>query len=435
MSYDDYLFASIKYLNMPLCLKSLICYPKQLSVFSFVFNAILESKKYTFYMESLKTPKRIKDKSDRATQDTVLDNRTRNILNKLTIRNVLTDLTGCISRGKEANVYTALVNTNGLNCKLVNNYPENAKKLENNVENEEHVDTTNFVPCAIKIYSTSIMQFKDRLKYIQSERRFETFCNTNPRKLVKLWAEKEVRNIKRLNKHNIPAPYPIYLKNNVLIMTLIENNGNIAQRLKDTVVDDYNDFYSQSLTLLDDMYNKCGLIHSDYSEYNILVSQNKLVVIDMGQAVEKSHDNADEFLIKDIINNNNFFKKKCGILSVNSIFERITGKVIPVCLKEMDITSYVTIPDNIVDVANEEDYGQYIANTRTCKPLQEAEKMDIEEEDENEEMICVKMTKEEERAQRKLDRRNVKEEKREKRKQKMPKKEKKKREKLYKKRK
>ncbi|EJW01197.1 hypothetical protein EDEG_00572 [Edhazardia aedis USNM 41457] len=92
----------------------------------------------------------------------------------------------------------------------------NFEKIQRNPNN--YID---FVPCAIKIYQTSIMQFKDRLKYIISEKRFKTFCSTNPRKLVKLWAEKEVRNLKRLNKFEIPAPKPIYLKNNVLIMDLI----------------------------------------------------------------------------------------------------------------------------------------------------------------------------------------------------------------------
>jgi RIO kinase 1 len=61
---------------------------------------------------------------------------------------------------------------------------------------------------AIKIYKTSILVFKDRDKYIEGEFRFRKFyhifyiirghCKSNPRKMIKLWAEKEYRNLKRI---------------------------------------------------------------------------------------------------------------------------------------------------------------------------------------------------------------------------------------------
>ena len=52
---------------------------------------------------------------------------------------------------------------------------------------------------AIKIFKTSILIFKDRERYVTGEFRFRKgHCKSNPRKMVKLWAEKEVRNLKRL---------------------------------------------------------------------------------------------------------------------------------------------------------------------------------------------------------------------------------------------
>lgn len=438
-----------------------------------------------------KTQKKIKDKSDRATRDSVLDNRTLTILQKLMKRNMLTNLQGCLSTGKEANVYAANASSL-LNCKLVES------KLDN------------MYPCAIKIYQTSIMEFKDRLKYIQSEKRFTTFCNTNPRKLVKLWAEKEVRNLKRLNKNSIPSPTPIYVKNNIVIMTLIEENGtdntkhkytnientlqDIAQqdnemiypidnnlndltltkneiedntkldtinqesfvisekqntcfkpapRLKDYACDDYNDLYDQSLEIITNMYKKCGLIHADYSEYNLLVAKNIVYVIDVGQSVEKDHDNADEFLIKDIHNINMFFKRKgCNVRTVNAIYEFVTGKHIPFCLKGIDLEPGVTIPDNIHDVTDEKDFAHFLRQTKKIDEIDEDfhvttsteinvnitnNKEDIEKDDSCNEKDNSKTRKE----QKKI----VKEAQREKRKSKIPKKEKKRKEKLNKKRK
>ncbi len=51
---------------------------------------------------------------------------------------------------------------------------------------------------AIKIFKTSILIFKDRERYVTGEFRFRKgHCKSNPRKMVKLWAEKEVRKLKR----------------------------------------------------------------------------------------------------------------------------------------------------------------------------------------------------------------------------------------------
>ena len=108
-----------------------------------------------------------KDKADRATVEQVLDPRTRMILFKLINRGIVYEINGCISTGKEANVYHALT-------------PE-----------KDHL--------AIKIYKTSILVFKDRDRYVSGEYRFRHgYSKSNPRKMVQTWAEKEMRNLKRL---------------------------------------------------------------------------------------------------------------------------------------------------------------------------------------------------------------------------------------------
>lgn len=146
---------------------------------------------------------KMKDKEDRATVEQVLDPRTRVILMKLLNKRVIKEINGCISTGKEANVYHAL-------------------SFEEGVEH------------AIKIYKTSILVFKDRDKYIEGEFRFRKgHCKSNPRKMVKLWAEKELRNLKRISQSSIPCPEPIFVKSNVLMMQFIGKDGVAAPRLKD----------------------------------------------------------------------------------------------------------------------------------------------------------------------------------------------------------
>ncbi|CAN0412982.1 unnamed protein product, partial [Scytosiphon promiscuus] len=87
---------------------------------------------------------------------------------------------------------------------------------------------------AIKVYKTSIMVFKDRDKYVSGEYRYRHgYCRSNPRKMVKVWAEKEMRNLKRLVAAGIPSPAPVLIKNNVLVMDFLGKNGWPAPRLRD----------------------------------------------------------------------------------------------------------------------------------------------------------------------------------------------------------
>ena len=162
-----------------------------------------------------------KDKNDRATVDQVLDPRTLIIIHKLVQNAKIEKMHGCISTGKEANVYLAEGR-----CKDF----ATLEMIEEGAPNMEF---------AIKIFKTSILVFKDRERYVSGEFRFRKgHCKGNPRKKVKLWAEKEVRNLKRiLQSGKIRAPMPYFLKNNVIAMEFIGENGVAAPRLKDAVVD------------------------------------------------------------------------------------------------------------------------------------------------------------------------------------------------------
>lgn len=69
---------------------------------------------FQFCVFSLSNPTRIEnlqDKSDRATVEQVMDPRTRMIIFKMIQRSIFNELNGCISTGKEANVYHATTST------------------------------------------------------------------------------------------------------------------------------------------------------------------------------------------------------------------------------------------------------------------------------------------------------------------------------------
>ena len=95
------------------------------------------------------------------------------------------------------------------------------------------------------------MVFKDRERYVEGEFRFRRgYCKSNPRKMVQVWAEKEFRNLSRINKSEIKCPEPIKVKSNVLIMQFMGSNGEAAPRLKDATVDNYENVYLKTLTYM-----------------------------------------------------------------------------------------------------------------------------------------------------------------------------------------
>ena len=250
---------------------------------------------------------REKDKSDRQTIDQVLDPRIMRIIEKYKNSQIITEFSGCISTGKEANVY----------------YARGSGTSDNEDKNRE---------LAIKIYKTSILIFKDRERYITGEFRFRHgYCKSNPRKMVALWAEKEIRNLKRLKREGINCPQPYNFKSNLIIMEFIGKEGVAANRLKDAIgsfenVEEIDKAYFQVIEIMKLMYKKCKLVHSDFSEYNLLYYEKKIYVIDVAQAVELQHVNANYFLKRDCHNINEFFEKNnINTLTDKQIYDFVIG--------------------------------------------------------------------------------------------------------------
>jgi serine/threonine-protein kinase RIO1 len=137
-----------------------------------VYNSLKEAKKVQIAYEN-----RVRgNRADKSTSEQVLDQTTRVNLLKLLNSGVLSDLNGIISTGKEANVY----------------YAKAGNKLE-----PDFAEGTEY---AIKIYKTTLNEFKNRSEYIEGEFRFRHSKKVNERKLIKLWAEKGKYRIKNNNK-------------------------------------------------------------------------------------------------------------------------------------------------------------------------------------------------------------------------------------------
>lgn len=258
-------------------------------------------------------------RDDRATSEQVLDPRTRMILFKLLSNGFLRKIDGCLSTGKEANVYYAQGNGN-CNSTKGTMMIQNKRDVEENQTNDGNNNDTNTENIedeyAVKIYKTSILVFKDRDKYVTGEHRWRRgYCKSNPRKMVKTWAEKEMRNYRRLYNANIPCPRPILLKSHVLIMSFLGVQGWPSPRLKDANISEkkLREAYVQTVLIMRHMFIRCKLVHGDLSEYNLLWHDNQVYVIDVSQSVESDHPSALDFLRKDCVNVNDFFRKPSSI--------------------------------------------------------------------------------------------------------------------------
>ncbi|KAI6092524.1 Serine/threonine-protein kinase Rio1 [Hypoxylon rubiginosum] len=255
---------------------------------------------------------REKDKADRATSEQVLDQRTRMILYQMINRGVVSEVHGAISTGKEANVYGAVA------------YPDLHGAA---------------VQRAVKVYKTAILSFKDRERYITGEHRFKSGADKgNNRKMVKLWAEKEFRNLRRIHSAAIPCPEPIQLKLHVLVMGFLgDRKGYAYPRLRDAAIggDDadqlWRQLYIQLLGIMRRLYQICRLVHADLSEYNILYNDKQLYIIDVSQSVEHDHPRSLEFLRMDIKNTGDFFRRQgVDTLSDRTVFDFIIQSAGPV---------------------------------------------------------------------------------------------------------
>jgi RIO kinase 1 len=280
-----------------------------------------------------------KDKADRATSDQVLDQRTRMILLQMINRGFVSEVHGAISTGKEANVYGAVL-----------------------------IDESTGEPTqkAIKVYKTAILSFKDRERYITGEHRFKSgFDKGNNRKMVKLWAEKEFRNLRRIYNSGIPCPEPISLKLHVLVMGFLgDRKGWAYPRLRDATLtgDDvdqqWHKLHVQLLGIMRKIYQVCRLVHADLSEYNILYHKGKLYIIDVSQSVEPDHPRSLEFLRMDIKNVGDFFRRKgVDTLADRAIFNFITAPEGPVEEPEMGKAIDV-LYENRADITGEDNAAQ-----------------------------------------------------------------------------
>jgi RIO kinase 1 len=219
--------------------------------------------------------KRIKDADQFKVEASVFDDATYGALYKLVQDGHIDAFGGPVSTGKEANVYTALAG-------------------------EKEV--------AVKVYRINASDFTDMRGYLEGDPRLEELGG-NKKAVVTAWVKREFANLKRARAAGVRAPEPVAVERNVLVMEFLGTETGRAKRLGEVHIENPETAFEVVREYLRRLYD-AGLVHGDLSEYNVVVHDSELYVIDLGQAVTVHHPNHEDFLERDCENVAAFFARQ-----------------------------------------------------------------------------------------------------------------------------
>jgi len=216
-----------------------------------------------------------KDSSTRKTYDQVFDHAALLTIASLIGDGVISTLDYPVSTGKEANVF--------------------------------HGTDASGRAKALKIYRIATATFRNIALYIEGDPRFKR-VKRGTKPTIFAWAQKEYKNLVRMGDAGVRVPDPERVLDNVLVMEYIGDESRPAPTLREVDLEDPGAVYEDVVANLKAI-RKSGLVHADLSEYNFLWWQDRVVVIDVGQAVPLDHPHADEWFRRDVTNVARFFKR------------------------------------------------------------------------------------------------------------------------------
>ncbi|MGH3508784.1 MAG: serine protein kinase RIO [Nocardioidaceae bacterium] len=118
------------------------------------------------------------------------------------------------------------------------------------------------------------------------------------------WAGAEWEALKRFWLAGVPVPYPVQIDGTEILMEYVEYDGEAAPRLAQTrpsqrLLASYFEQLREAMMVL----ARHGVAHGDMSAYNVLAAGERLVIIDLPQAVDIVANPAGmEYLMRDCRN-------------------------------------------------------------------------------------------------------------------------------------
>jgi RIO kinase 1 len=126
------------------------------------------------------------------------------------------------------------------------------------------------------------------------------------------WAISEWEALKRFWLAGAPVPYPVQIDGTEILMEFVSVDGEAAPRLAQTrpepdLLRSYFDQIREAMALL----VQHGIVHGDLSPYNILAAGEKVVIIDLPQAIDVvGNTQGPDFLLRDCTNICTWFRRR-----------------------------------------------------------------------------------------------------------------------------
>jgi RIO kinase 1 len=139
------------------------------------------------------------------------------------------------------------------------------------------------------------------------------------------WAWAEWEAMKRFWSAGVPVPYPVQIDGTEILMELVTVDDQVAPRLAQTRPDrrllaSYFEQLRETMATLASL----GVAHGDLSAYNVLAAGERLVVIDLPQAVDMVANPAGaDFLMRDCHNVSTWFNARGLEVDEHALFAEL----------------------------------------------------------------------------------------------------------------
>ncbi len=133
-------------------------------------------------------------------------------------------------------------------------------------------------------------------------------------------AKREFRALKKLYGY-ASVPKPVAWEGNAVVTELIDGKELYKVKLEnpeevfEIIIDEIRKMVSR------------GIVHGDLSQFNILVNENGVWIIDFPQYLDLSDEGAEEILRRDVMNIIEYFRKSYGLKKdLNEVVEYVRGR-------------------------------------------------------------------------------------------------------------
>jgi RIO kinase 1 len=176
------------------------------------------------------------------------------------------------------------------------------------------------VPLALKVYRLHITPNKKRTAVGYSADR------------MGLIAANEFTILEKAYRAGIPVPTPARRVDNMFTMRFLGDDTS-ARRLKDLELEEPEGYAQQALGIVEKLLD-AFIVHGDLSEYNLLLHQDRIFVIDFPQAVDLSSganrhrrfERAKPLLRRDLENVAHYFSRYDVEIDAMAEYDRLTTR-------------------------------------------------------------------------------------------------------------